>query len=52
MRHQASQNVKKVTSDTLYDTIKEESTKTLNLIIKGDVHGSVEALKDAIRKIK
>ncbi len=50
-RHQSSQGVQKVTGDTLYSTIEAESISTYKVIIKGDVHGSVEAIKMAIEEI-
>ncbi|RLA95174.1 MAG: translation initiation factor IF-2, partial [Deltaproteobacteria bacterium] len=42
---------KRVTLENLYDRIKEEEIKELKLVIKADVHGSIEALKEAIRGI-
>ncbi len=42
---------KKLTLDELYAKIKEGQIKDLNLIIKGDVQGSVEAIKDAFERI-
>ncbi len=42
---------KKLTLDELYTKIKEGQIKELNIIIKGDVQGSVEALKDAFEHI-
>ncbi|MGD1276796.1 MAG: translation initiation factor IF-2 [Tepidisphaeraceae bacterium] len=38
----------KVTLDTLFDTMKAEEVKTINLIIKGDVQGSVETLAKTV----
>jgi len=43
---------RKVSLDDLYKHIKEGEVKELNLIIKGDVQGSVEALKDSLLKIE
>ena len=37
--------------DHLYEQIKAGSVKTLNLIIKGDVDGSVEALASSLEKL-
>jgi translation initiation factor IF-2 len=37
--------------DNLFEKMQEGETKTLNLIIKADVHGSVEALQDALIKL-
>jgi len=41
----------KLTLDELYSKIKEGQIKELNIIIKGDVQGSVEAIKDALENI-
>ncbi len=41
----------KLTLDDLYSKIKEGAIKELNIIIKGDVQGSVEATKDALENI-
>ncbi|MDX9802274.1 MAG: translation initiation factor IF-2, partial [Spirochaetia bacterium] len=46
-----AKNVKKVTLDNLYDSISEGSIQELKAIIKGDVQGSVEALKIALEKL-
>ena len=40
-----------MTLDELYAKIKEGQIKELNIIIKGDVQGSVEAIKDAFENI-
>jgi translation initiation factor IF-2 len=42
----------RVTLENLLDRIKEGEKNTLNLILKGDVSGSVEALEDALVKIE
>jgi len=42
---------KKLTLDEVYAKIKEGEIKELNIIIKGDVQGSVEALKEAFEQI-
>ncbi len=42
---------RKLTLDDLYSKIKEGEIKELNIIIKGDVQGSVEALKEAFEQI-
>ncbi|MBI5846451.1 MAG: translation initiation factor IF-2 [Nitrospirae bacterium] len=42
---------KKLTLDELYTQIKEGQIKELNIIIKGDVQGSVEAIKAAFENI-
>jgi len=41
----------RVTLDDLYQHIKDGEIKELNVIIKGDVQGSVEALKGSLGKI-
>ena len=46
-----AKNVKKITLDNIYDSIQEGEVQELKLIIKGDVHGSVEALKTAMEKL-
>ena len=46
-----AQNVKKITLDNLYDSIQEGEVQELKVIIKGDVHGSVEALQSALEKL-
>lgn len=50
-RLEDAKNVKKVTLDNLYDKIKEGEIQELKVIVKGDVHGSVEALKTALEKL-
>ncbi|MBW2432016.1 MAG: translation initiation factor IF-2 [Deltaproteobacteria bacterium] len=37
--------------DKLYERMQEGEIKDLNLIIKADVHGSIEALKDSLTKL-
>ncbi len=37
--------------DKLYEKMQEGEVKELNLIIKADVHGSIEALSDALTKL-
>ena len=43
-----SRNVKKITLDNLYSRIKEGTIQEYNVIIKGDVQGSVEALQGTL----
>ncbi len=50
-REQDARRVKRVTLTDVYDKIKDGLIKELNLIIKGDVDGSVEALSDSLTKI-
>lgn len=42
---------KKLTLDEIYAKIKEGEIRELSIIIKGDVHGSVEAIRDALENI-
>ncbi|MBR5411072.1 MAG: translation initiation factor IF-2 [Clostridia bacterium] len=42
---------KKVTLDTLFSTIEAGELKDLNIIVKADVQGSVEALKQNLEKL-
>jgi len=44
-------NVKKVTLDNLYETISAGEVQELKVVIKGDVQGSVEALKSMLEKL-
>ena len=37
--------------EKLYEQLQENEVKALNLIIKADVHGSIEALSDALTKL-
>lgn len=45
------QKAQKLTLHDLYEKIKEGEVKELNLVIKGDVQGSIEALKKAVEEI-
>ena len=45
------QQTSKITLDDVFGKIAEGSMKTLNLIIKGDVQGSVEAVKQSVLKL-
>lgn len=49
---QQQQNTSRVTLDDLYRQIQEGNVKELNVIVKADVQGSVEALVQAIEKIE
>ncbi|MBQ8320236.1 MAG: translation initiation factor IF-2 [Clostridia bacterium] len=42
----------RVTLDDVFAQVEEGKMKTLNLIVKGDVQGSVEAVKQSLEKIK
>ncbi len=48
---ETARNVKKVTLDNLYDSIQDGDVQELKVIIKGDVHGSVEALQATLEKL-
>ncbi|AEL18964.1 translation initiation factor IF-2 [Borreliella bissettiae DN127] len=50
-KYESSKNVKKVTMSNLYDSIKEGTLKELKIILKADVQGSVEALKNSLEKL-
>ena len=50
-RFEDAKNVKKITLDNLYDTISGGSIAELKVIIKGDVQGSVEALRSSLEKL-
>ena len=41
----------RVTLDDLFNKIKENDIKDLNIIVKADVQGSIEALKDSLIKL-
>lgn len=43
---------KKLTLDALYEKVREGEIRDLNVVIKADVQGSVEAVKDALVNIK
>ncbi|KGM44392.1 Translation initiation factor 2 [Olavius algarvensis spirochete endosymbiont] len=48
---ETAKNVKKITLDNLYDSIQDSDVQELRIIIKGDVHGSVEALQDTLEDL-
>ncbi len=50
-REQNFRRLKRVTLLDLYDKIKDGSIQELNLVIKADVDGSVEALSDSLTQI-
>jgi translation initiation factor IF-2 len=50
-KFEEARNVKKVTLANLYTTIKAGEVQEIKVIIKGDVHGSVEALQAALEKL-
>jgi translation initiation factor IF-2 len=41
----------KVSLEELYEKIKKGEIKELNVVIKADVHGSIEAIKEALKKL-
>ncbi len=47
----ANKTGNKFSLDTLFDKVKEGSIESLNVIIKGDVQGSVEALQSSLEKL-
>ena len=50
-RIEEQSRVKHVTLENLFDTIADAEIKELNLIIKADVQGSIEALQDSLDKM-
>ncbi len=48
---EVSRRVQHITLDDLFKQIQEGEVKDLHLILKADVHGSVEALQDALFKL-
>lgn len=44
-------SVQKVTLDNLFDSLKEGEMKELNIIVKADVQGSAEAVKQSLEKL-
>lgn len=45
---ESTRNLKKITLENLYDTMQDGAIRELKVIIKGDVHGSVEALQSTL----
>jgi translation initiation factor IF-2 len=50
-KREQSRNLTKITLDNLYDQMKDGEVLELKIIIKGDVHGSVEALQHALEQL-
>ena len=51
-RNQQLAQSTRVTLDDLYRSISAGEVKDLNLVIKGDVHGSIQALWDSLAKLE
>ena len=51
IREKELSKLSKVSLEELYDQIKKGGMKELNVIIKADVQGSIEAVKEALRKL-
>ena len=52
LKQKAAQKVKKVNVNNLFDTIKAEQIKELKILLKGDVYGTLEALREELLKQK
>jgi translation initiation factor IF-2 len=50
-KYEEGKNVKKVTLDNLYSTIKAGDVQELKVLIKADVQGSAEAVKGLLEKL-
>ncbi|MBE7046773.1 MAG: translation initiation factor IF-2 [Ruminococcaceae bacterium] len=51
IKDEANSSRQAVTLDALFDQIKEGNMKELNIIVKADVQGSVEAVKQSLEKL-
>jgi translation initiation factor IF-2 len=51
LREQQLKSTAKVSLDDLFNQIKEGKVKDLNIIVKADVQGSVEAVKQSLEKL-
>jgi translation initiation factor IF-2 len=51
IREKELSKLSKVSLEELYDKIRKGEIKELNVIIKADVQGSIEAVKEALKKI-
>lgn len=49
---QSRENVTHVTLDNLFDTMKKENMKEVDVVLKADVQGSTEALQQSLEKIE
>jgi translation initiation factor IF-2 len=50
-RIEEQNKVKHVTLENLFDTMEDSEVKELNLVVKADVQGSIEALSDSLGKM-
>lgn len=50
-RIEEQNRVRHVTLENLFDTMADAEVKELNLVVKADVQGSIEALSDALEKM-
>ena len=50
-RYTTSENITKVTTDNLYSTIESDKVEYYNVVIKGDVYSSVEAIQNALLQL-
>ena len=51
IKNQKFQSQTRITLEDLYSQIQQGKIRELNIILKADVHGSLEALKDSLSKI-
>ncbi len=51
MKEEEFRSMQKVTLDNLFDSINAGSLKDLNVIVKADVQGSVEAVRQSLEKL-
>ena len=51
LREKELSKLSKVSLEELYDQIKKGEVKELNVIIKADVQGSIEAMREALKKL-
>ena len=51
IREKELSKLSKVSLEELYDQIRKGDVKELNVIIKADVQGSIEAMKESLRKL-
>ncbi|WEV70282.1 translation initiation factor IF-2 [Lactobacillus sp. ESL0785] len=49
---QSRENVQHITLDNLFDTMKRENMKEVDIVLKADVQGSTEALQQSLEKIE